>query len=286
MSDPSVPPTPDRPLVSYAPNGEDVILWRALGHLTPGFFVDVGACEPIVTSITKLFSVRGWRGINVEPLPHLIEALDADRPDDINIQTALSDTDGELTLYVVVDDLQRTTLSASLADIYRKDGFRIEEQPTTVQTLTQVLDDHPLPRIDFLKIDAEGMEDQIVRGLDLERYRPLVIVGEEGSHQAYEFPNLLRDAGYTETLWDGLNRYFVSPEADDDLRRALSYPACSLDAYVRHDLVEAQAAAAAERERAGRLAEHIDEIHASSTWKVGAALHAPVRLARKLTDRA
>ena len=282
MSERSVATAVDQPLVSYAPSGEDIILWRALGHLTPGFFVDVGAFDPVITSITKLFSVRGWRGINIEPLPHQIEALDADRPDDINIRSALSDTTGSLTLYVIVDDLQRTTLSASLADLYRDDGFRIEEQETTVQTLTQVLDDHPLPRIDFLKIDAEGMEDAIVRGLDLERYRPLVIVGEEGSHQTYDFPNLLRGAGYTETLWDGLNRYFVSSDADDDLRRALSYPPCSLDAYIRHDLVEANAAGVAARERADRLAEQIDEIHASSTWKVGAALHAPIRLARKL----
>ena len=275
----------DRPLVSYAPNGEDIVLWRALQHLTPGFFVDVGACHPVVSSITKLFSERGWTGINVEPLPHLIEALDADRPDDVNLGYALSDTNGEMTLHVVVDDLQRTTLSASLADMYRADGFRIEERSTPVRTLTSVLDEHPLPRIDFLKVDAEGLEDPIVRGLDLVRFRPLVIVAEEGSHQQYEFPRLLREAGYSETLWDGLNRFFVSAEADDDLRRKLSYPACVLDGFAPLDLFEARHDAVMATHRASELEAHIADIHASSTWRLGKALHAPVRLARRLTHR-
>ncbi len=273
------------PLVSYAPNGEDIVLWRALGHLTPGYFVDVGACDPVVTSITKLFSLRGWRGINIEPLPHLVEMLERDRPDDINLRLALSDTEGELTLYVVVDDMQRTTLSESLADLYRAEGYNVVEQPTPVRTLGAVLTEHPLPRIDFLKIDAEGMEDPIVRGLDLSTHRPLVIVAEEGSHQRYEFPQMLSEAGYRETLWDGLNRFFASPEADDELVHNLSYPAGVLDGYVRLDLMDALDDARAAHRRAAELDAHIDEIHRSSTWRVGAALHAPVRLARRWTSR-
>jgi FkbM family methyltransferase len=272
------------PIVSYAPNGEDIVLWRALGHLTPGWYVDVGACAPVVTSITKLFSLRGWRGINIEPLPHLIAELDADRPDDVNLRTALSDTEGELTLYVVSDDLQRTTLSESLADMYRADGYQIVEQPTPVQTLNTVLREHPLPRIDFLKIDAEGMEDAIVRGLDLTTHQPLVIVAEEGSHQSYEFPSMLADAGYRETLWDGLNRFFASPAADDEVCANLSYPAGVHDGYVRIDLVDALEEARSAHRRAAELDAHIEQIYRSSTWRVGAALHAPVRLVRRWTS--
>ena len=273
------------PLVSYAPNGEDIVLWRALGHLTPGYFVDVGACDPVVTSITKLFSLRGWRGINIEPLPHLVEMLEHDRPDDINLRLALSDTEGELTLYVVADDMQRTTLSEPLANLYRAEGYHIVEQPTPVRTLGAVLTEHPLPRIDFLKIDAEGMEDAIVRGLDLSTHRPLVIVAEEGSHQRYEFPQLLTAAGYRETLWDGLNRFFASPDADDDLCDKLSYPAGVHDGYIHIDLVDALEEARVAHRRAAELDAHIAEIHRSSTWRVGAALHAPVRFARRWTSR-
>jgi FkbM family methyltransferase len=276
--------TPE-PLVSFAPNGEDIVLWRALGHLTPGYFVDVGACDPVVTSITKLFSLRGWTGINIEPLPHLIDMLERDRPDDVNLRLALSDSEGELTLYVVVDDMQRTTLSESLADLYRAEGYEVVEQVTPVRTLDSVLAEHPLPRIDFLKIDAEGMEDPIVRGLDLSTHRPLVIVAEEGSHQRYEFPEMLAAAGYRETLWDGLNRFFASPDADDELCHNLSYPAGVLDGYVRLDLAQALDEARAAHARIRELDAHIAEIHRSSTWRVGAAVHAPVRLARRWTGR-
>lgn len=268
----------DGPLVSYAPNGEDIVLWRALGHLSPGTYVDVGACHPVESSVTKLFSLRGWTGINIEPLPHLVDELDRDRPDDVNVRAALSDTPGELALHVVTDDLQRSTLSDTLAQLYRDQGYRVVEQPTPVRTLDDIFEEFPMPRIDFLKIDAEGMEDPIVRGLDLARHRPLVIVAEEGSHQRYEFPALLRAAGYQEMLWDGLNRYFAADEASDAVRDGLRYPAGSLDDFVRHDLVAA-------RERVRELQAHIDAIHESATWRIGSATLAPLRWVRRRTGR-
>jgi hypothetical protein len=54
--------------ISYAQNYEDVMLWRALKHVQHGFYIDVGANDPTDDSVTKAFYVRGWRGINVEPL--------------------------------------------------------------------------------------------------------------------------------------------------------------------------------------------------------------------------
>lgn len=264
----------DAPLVSYAPNGEDIVLWRALGHLTPGWFVDVGANDPVFTSITRLFSERGWRGINVEPLPNFIEALERDRPHDVNVRAALSDQRGELSLFVVTDDLQRTTLSPVLADVYRNEGYEVVEVPTPVMTLNDVLGAHPLPRIDFLKIDAEGMEDPIVRGIDLVRHRPLVIVAEEGQHDAYEFPRLLAEAGYEELLWDGLNRFFVAAEAPERVRAALRYGANpSVDNFIRNEMAPAQ-------RHIEQLNDHIDEIHASTTWRVGSAVLAPLNWMR------
>ena len=159
-----------------------------------------------------------------------------------------SDQRGELSLFVVTDDLQRTTLSPVLADVYRNEGYEVVEVPTPVMTLNDVLGAHPLPRIDFLKIDAEGMEDPIVRGIDLVRHRPLVIVAEEGQHDAYEFPRLLAEAGYEELLWDGLNRFFVAAEAPERVRAALRYGANpSVDNFIRNEMAPAAPHRAAER---------------------------------------
>lgn len=54
-------------IISYAQNFEDVMLWRALGHIEKGFYVDVGAGDPKLESVTKLFYDMGWNGINIEP---------------------------------------------------------------------------------------------------------------------------------------------------------------------------------------------------------------------------
>ena len=56
-------------IVSYAQNFEDVMLWRALGHVSNGFYIDVGAQHPIIDSVSKAFYEHGWRGVHVEAIP-------------------------------------------------------------------------------------------------------------------------------------------------------------------------------------------------------------------------
>ena len=92
-------------IISYAQNFEDVMLWRALGHIERGFYIDVGACSPDEHSVTKLFSERGWHGINVEPNPVHYEALKSRRPRDVNLPIALGSHEGRT----------RYTCSATLA---------------------------------------------------------------------------------------------------------------------------------------------------------------------------
>jgi hypothetical protein len=72
-------------LTSYAQNYEDVMLARAFGGRNTGFYVDVGAADPINLSVTKWFYDLGWSGLNIEPNKQLFERLAADRPRDINL---------------------------------------------------------------------------------------------------------------------------------------------------------------------------------------------------------
>ncbi len=255
------------PLVSWAPNAEDVVLWRALGHRTPGYFVDVGACHPVDDSITKLFSLEGWRGINIEPQPYLVEMLHADRPNDVNLGVGIGDEPGELELFVVEQDQQRTTFSPSLAQGYREQGRWVTTRTVPVMTLNQILAQHPLPRIDFLKIDAEGFEDKVIAGIDLQLHRPTVILAEQGTHQHYEFPATLEAAGYLPMVFDGVNRFFLAEEAADEIGDRLSYPACALDHWVPREV--------------HRLQQHIADMERSESWRIGQAI---VRPARKVRD--
>ncbi len=76
--------------ISYAQNFEDVMLFRALEGIKKGFYIDVGAQDPVLDSVTKAFYERGWRGINVEPVEQWFKKLVADRPEDFNLQLAVS----------------------------------------------------------------------------------------------------------------------------------------------------------------------------------------------------
>lgn len=126
---------------------------------------------------------------------------------------------------MVDEDVQRTTFSAELAENYRKEGRRDTLHQVPVMTLNQILRNHPLPRIDFLKIDAEGLGDRVVAGLDLSLHRPSVIVSEHADWLNCHFPEALAAAGYRQVLFDGVTRYYVAQEDDEELGQALSYPA-------------------------------------------------------------
>src|SRR3546814_6048313 len=88
-------------LVSYSQNQEDIILWRALCHVTEGFYIDVGANDPIDDSVTKLFYDRGWNGINIEPDPVYFAKLTEERPRDHNLSCAAGELDGTTVFYDV-----------------------------------------------------------------------------------------------------------------------------------------------------------------------------------------
>jgi len=107
--------------ISYAQNFEDVMLYRALKDVQHGFYIDVGAQDPEVDSVTRAFYDRGWHGINIEPVQHWFEKLERDRPHDINLRVAVSDHEGELTLYES-DASGLSTSDSAFADDARSRG--------------------------------------------------------------------------------------------------------------------------------------------------------------------
>jgi len=104
------------PFVSYAQNQEDVVLARALHpDDRTGFWVDVGAGDPVLDSVTAAFAERGWRGVNVEPLPREHGRLCAARPADTNLRVALGATAGLGKLFVEpADQRERPGLDAPI----------------------------------------------------------------------------------------------------------------------------------------------------------------------------
>lgn len=228
--------------VSYAQNAEDVLLHRALRDVEKGTYVDAGAQHPTGDSITKAFYDRGWRGINIEPVPELFGALSKERPQDINVQAAAGSEDGEATIYRI-PGTGLSTLDKSIADRHRAQGFKVEESLVTIRPIRSILDDAELQVLHFLKIDVEGFERQALEGMDFKRHRPWIVLVEATepnttipSHHSWE-PLLLREE-YQFVLFDGLNRFYVANE-HRELTDLLATPVNSGDTYIRAS--EAQA---------------------------------------------
>jgi FkbM family methyltransferase len=229
-------------MISYAQNAEDVVLARLFADQPTGRYVDIGAGDPVVASVTKHFYDRGWRGINIEPIPSMAQELRTARPLDVNLAVAVGAKPGKATLHVVTNGWGWSTLDDGLASGYREEhGWEISDVEVEQVTLAELLDEHAGP-VDFLKIDVEGAEQDVIEGSDWARHRPRVVVveaTEPGSptpaHEAWE--PILLDAGYKCALFDGLNRFYV--QTDDDKGLAiLASPANVFDEYERFEVAQ------------------------------------------------
>jgi len=203
--------------VSYAQNYEDVMLYRALKHVKQGFYIDVGANDPVVDSITKAFSERGWRGVNIEPVEACFQKLQEDRPKDINLQVVLGDCNGEVPFFEVVGT-GLSTCNAILARRHAQErGFEVREVVVPQCTLNRLCDQYGIHQAHFMSVDVEGAEAAVLRGFEFKRVRPWIIVVEATvpnsqipTHKMWEHYILTR--GYHYVYFDGINRYYVSDE--------------------------------------------------------------------------
>lgn len=223
----------DAPFVSYAQHGEDVVLWRALGGRDGVTYVDVGAFHPSDDSVTRALYERGWRGVNIEAQPDRLAAFEEQRPQDTNLALAVGDTDGTITLTLPDNPGWASTLPADATGA--DPASAILEVP--VRRLDTLLPELGIEHVDVLKIDVEGAEPAVVRGLLGGAVRPVVCVVEGvapglGRAAGDEAVRLLVEAGYTHCMFDGLNHYLTT---DPDLVDALSVPASPVDGY-RSDL--------------------------------------------------
>jgi FkbM family methyltransferase len=207
------PKKPDTGIISYAQNFEDVMLWRALGRVENGFYIDVGAHDPVVDSVSKAFYEHGWRGIHIEPIAEYAQALRLARPGDEVIEAILAADATQHTYYFI----PKTGLSTGVkefAERHKHSGWEVLEQQVPSTTLEAVFEKAKQQDIHWLKVDVEGMEDDVFKGWHTHPARPWVVVVEATEPNSetptwHLWENHLIDKDYVLAYFDGLNRFYI-----------------------------------------------------------------------------
>lgn len=228
---------------SYAQNHEDVLLSRAFPSGLTGFYIDVGANDPVSNSVTKLFYDDGWHGINIEPALGPFDRLVAARPRDLNLNIGLSDEPGTLTFYELpAESVGGSTFSAEQAEWHHDNGLPADTRLVEVSTLARICEEYVTGTIDFLSVDVEGHEANVLAGGDWTRWRPRIVLVEATqpattipTHDQWE--HILLENNYLFAFFDGLNRYYVREE-DRELLPALSTPVNVTDDYIPYTYVK------------------------------------------------
>ncbi len=226
---------------SYAQNGEDVVLWRALGNIQNGRYVDVGANDPTVDSITRAFYDRGWRGITIEPVPEYAERHRAQRPGDLLFEAAVTNEAVDTVTLHQIDDSGLSTLVDAISDQHEESGLHSHDVQVPARSLDSILSEAGWGGLDihFATVDVEGAESAVLSSVDLTVWRPWVIVIEATAPRTTAptfgaWEDIVLKADYEFCLFDGLSRYYVAAEHAATLRTQLSYPACAVDEFTNH----------------------------------------------------
>lgn len=169
----------------YSQEGEDLVLSRFFAGKKDGFYIDVGAHHPFRFSNTALFHQRGWKGVNIDPTPGTAILFDRYRPLDVNIECGIS-TASESLEFFTFNEPALNTFDSEIAAEHAAGGKwkQLDKKMVPNRTLKEVLDTH-LPKgqkIDFLTIDVEGFDYEVLSSNDWSKYLPEVIVIEVLGH--------------------------------------------------------------------------------------------------------
>lgn len=196
--------------VSYSQFGEDLILENLFPNRNDGFYVDVGAHHPSYLSNTRFFYQRGWTGLNIEPTSGGFSQLQRHRPKDINVRVAISSSHSKVRFAdagplsgIVDENYPHSETEGTITEI--------EAMPLSA-VLDKWLSKNPTPTIDFLSVDCEGHDYEVLLSNDWDRHKPSVTLVEEHKWDV-ESPiaRLMRDLGYVFLARAGLTNIYVQP---------------------------------------------------------------------------
>lgn len=199
--------------ISYAQNFEDVMLWRALKNIQNGFYIDIGAQDPFIDSVSLAFYEHGWQGVHVEPTKQYSDKLRAARPDDFVEQVAIGNLHQNIKFFEFADT-GLSTADSVIAKKHQESGFSVLETEVSVVSLDYIFDKYGDREINWLKIDVEGFEGSVLESWNNSSCRPWILIIESTKpltqDESYaDWEKIVLEKGYEFTYFDGLNRFYV-----------------------------------------------------------------------------
>lgn len=218
-------------MISYAQNHEDVMLARVFDGVASGTYVDVGAMDPEFHSVTKHFYDAGWSGINIEPNPVFYEKLRDSRPRDINLNCGIGIAVG-VKPFVAFRSEGLSSFNMRVSDLFPQYESTVTRAPVLgLAHIAEITSPDP----QFLKIDVEGLEADVLKSGDFSRWRPEVVLVESIDSVDHtptwsDWEHLLLSKDYEFVYFDGLNRFYLRAESGH-LKDRFALPPNIFDGY-------------------------------------------------------
>jgi len=185
--------------------GEDILIHKIFSkRVDNGFYVDIGSFHPFQYSNTAYLWLKGWSGINVDANQKTIAKFKSVRPDDINIYGAVVAQDfakENHTVTMYASDSAINPMGTCDQESAVVHGFTIKTEVPTL-TVKEILSMAGDRTIDFLNIDIEGLDEDIVQEIDFNKYKPKIICIEDAGESISEvlttkITTTLSEAGYS-----------------------------------------------------------------------------------------
>ena len=208
-----------KPSIHYGEFGEDVFINRIFKDIKIGRYVDVGCYHPFKGSLTAQLYKKGWNGINIDLSKSSIDLFNIIRKKDINLNLAISDFDGETNYYENSPINQQNSLI--------KDNDNQKKIKIQCKRLSSILLENHYNNFEYLNIDVEGSEQNVINGIDLSKYRPILITIENNNlhlkdYIESEIYNILIKNNYTFINKTGVTNFFLKNEYAKNFLKLIS----------------------------------------------------------------
>ena len=190
---------------SYSMDGEDLIISDYFKNKSKGFYIDVGCYHPIHRNNTFLLYKNGWSGINIDIHQFSIDLFNYLRPDDVNLNCAVSNTNGVTEMFYQKALSQISTIDKQQAKIAFQGNIKSSKiESFTLDVILKKLKFND-KKIDLLDVDVEGADLKVLKGFDIEKFKPELICVEihEKEIKNSEIYKYLSNFNY-EIVWSGV----------------------------------------------------------------------------------